>query len=215
LDIEQYPSISIPTLFGRIKDNIFAGEKEASIQDDFSKVIQGIKDSIYNQEDPAEIKRLAEKAKEEAAEGEKIRSLFGEKAQLQGSTGLGINIPGGKSDYDIMIPAQNKKEMESTINRVRKNFESLSPSPYNEKRDKSFVMSGDVDGNDVDVVVGYGPKAQKRVKSYQGAKNTLSDEERGKIIHQKKNLKDAWILSKPRYKNYKRRLDGDLNIVRL
>jgi hypothetical protein len=191
-----------------------ASAGEASFSPSEPSLLGAMRKIFGDEPSDEELKDLVRQAREEAPDEKEIQRLIDPKAQIQGSTGLGINIP-GKSDIDVMIPAESKDEMQAKIDNLRSRFDDLTPSPYNRDREQTYVMSGTIDGTDMDVVVGHGPDVKRRIESFNQAREKLTDEDRGRIIKTKKDLKDAWVLSKPRYKRYKRGLDNDLDIIRL
>jgi superfamily II DNA or RNA helicase len=208
-------------------------EKEASFQsqlgrrnirsektgapDTVMSAISTLRDQVYGDLDldKEELRDLARRAEEEAPDQERLKDLFGEKVRLHGSMGLGINVPDEDSDIDVTIPTSSDEEYRSKIEEVREKFTDLDSSPYNRFRDGVYVMSGTVDGDDMDVVVGHGPHVDERVESFDRANEELTPEDRGRIIGEKKRLKDAYVLAKPRYKQYKREVDNELDIPRL
>jgi superfamily II DNA or RNA helicase len=209
-------------------------EKEASLQsqlglkggirpektaapDTIMSAVSKLRDQVYGDLDldKEELRDLARRAEEEAPDQDRLKNLFGEQVRLHGSMGLGINVPGEDSDIDVTIPTSSDEEYQSKIEEVREKFTDLESSPYNRFRDGVYVMSGTVDGDDMDVVVGHGPHVDERVESFDRANEELTPEDRGRIIGEKKRLKDAYVLAKPRYKQYKREVDNKLDIPRL
>nr|WP_272509120.1 DEAD/DEAH box helicase [Salinibacter ruber] len=196
--------------------NESAKEKTAA-PDTVMSAVSKLRDQVYGNLDldKEELRDLARRAEEEAPDQDRLKDLFGEKVRLHGSMGLGINVPDDDSDIDVTIPTGSDEEYRSKIEEVREKFTDLESSPYNRFRDGVYVMSGTVDGDDMDVVVGHGPHVDERVESFDRANEELTPEDRGRIIGEKKRLKDAYVLAKPRYKQYKREVDNELDIPRL
>ena len=169
--------------------------------------------------DMAELHRLErEDLKKEGFVSEaKARRMFSSNARLNGSTAMGINLD--NSDSDFLVVYNNAAAYEKAKDRLQKKYD-LKPSPFNERRpqegkDRSYVLQGEVEGNEVDVVLAYGPKAQARLSSVAKVNERLTDKDREKIRDKKRKLKNAWIAPDTRYKRYKRKLDKDLGVIRL
>lgn len=130
------------------------------------------------------------------------------KAQVSGSTALGINIPG--SDVDIFVPFKRKSDFEKAKKRIQDKLK-LTPSPYNKPTSPKFVFATP----EVDVALAYGPEAMKRHESVEKAKQILTPEMAEQIRKKKIALKKAWFFPEKRYKKYKKDVDNQLGLYRL
>jgi hypothetical protein len=159
-------------------------------------------------------KQLAREARKDHPDMEKMREMFGEGAELQGSARLGVNIPGGKSDVDLGIVSGSADETEKTINRIVQEYEGIYESPYNNMRPHQ-VASGKAGGREVDVSVSSQKGMEERSSRYDELDQSMDDVERGRIIDQKRRVKDSFFDSGTRYKRYKRELDSTLDIPQI
>lgn len=133
------------------------------------------------------------------------------RAFLGGSTGIGIGIEGVK-DYDFMVPYSTREQVLRAKGRYLTKYPGLHESPFNEGRLNKQVLTGDIDGVDVDVVLAQGEGPQRYIDSVKAARARLTPEEKADIIARKAALKNALFFPETRYKRYKKQLDRDLSI---
>lgn len=137
------------------------------------------------------------------------RKLFGRNAFLAGSEPLGIAV--SSSDVDVFVPYTSEHHFNRAKDRIRKRYPMLQERPWEGDRPK-VVFTGDVNGTDVDVVLGHGEKARNFVKAFQEARGKLTPEEQERVRREKLRLKAAWFLKEYRYKRYKKQLAQDLGL---
>lgn len=79
-------------------------------------------------------------------------------------------------------------------------------------RDEKKTFTGKVNGQDMDVVLAYGPKAENFRKAFAAARDRLTDTDRRKIINRKRALKESWFFPGLRYNLYKKQLAEELGL---
>lgn len=131
-------------------------------------------------------------------------------AFLGGSSGLGLNID--DSDIDIFAPYKTESRYLKAVDRVKERFPELKQRSSTSKNPNKSTFSGKVDGKEVDVVLGWGPKAQAFSNAYEKALSGLTEEKWKEILETKRNLKNAWILSDYRYNRYKKQLASEIGL---
>lgn len=67
-------------------------------------------------------------------------------------------------------------------------------------------------GSNVDVVLGYGPRAIAFHENFNRIKNTLPKEKREQIKAEREKLQNAWFLKKYRYNRFKKRVAKDIGL---
>jgi hypothetical protein len=157
---------------------------------------------------------LAEEASKSGPSENQIKTMLGEGAQVQGSQGLGINLPKEEADVDVAIPTLSDKDSEEIIGSLQNYFDDLKSSPYNRFRNHS-VLSGNVQGQDMDISVGKSDEVHNRVQRFEELKSDMSMEQKGRIIDQKQSLNNSSVFPKARYKRYKKDIDKALDIPRI
>jgi hypothetical protein len=140
------------------------------------------------------------------------KKKFGGNPMLAGSLGLGTNID--NSDTDIYLHYKNKKSYEKAIERLKNRYNLDSPI-WNELKTDKHTLTGEVNGQQVDLVLGQGPKAEAWFSKFKEVRDKLTPEERAKIIRRKKFLKKVPLASSPLYKLYKKHLDSKMGLKRL
>lgn len=141
----------------------------------------------------------------------KYKRLFGTNARLVGSEALGINVP-DSSDTDVFIPYKHKGYFNRKLERIRDKYPGLSLNEISKKRADKKTFTGLVDGNQMDVVVAYGDRAQRFANAFDKAKTLLTPQQQAKIVAEKLRLKNAWFFPETRYKFYKNRLAEELGL---
>lgn len=138
-----------------------------------------------------------------------VKSL-GRNAIIGGSTGLGIDADG--SDVDMFIPYKRRAAYENAIKRITTKYPSLTQRSSTLNNEFKTTLTGDVNGKEVDVVLGFGDKANAYHKAYLDAKSKLTYQDRINIVNRKRALKNAWFFPGTRYKMYKNQLATDLGL---
>ena len=141
----------------------------------------------------------------------RFRRMFGRNARMVGSEALGINVP-GNSDIDVFVPYKREAAYRRALDRLPRKYPNLIMNKASLRRDEKKTFTGKVNGQDMDVVLAYGPKAEKFRKAFAAARDRLTDEDRRKIIDKKRALKESWFFPELRYKSYKKRLAGELGL---
>jgi len=131
-------------------------------------------------------------------------------ALLAGSQGLGINVDA--SDLDVFIPYKSKYQFEKNIERLLSQYPGLKPGEFSKNKESKRVLSGSIDGVDVDLAVAYGQKAQAFKNAFLKAKDALSEQEKAEIIKKKTELKNSWVFPETRYKMYKNQVAENLGL---
>lgn len=134
----------------------------------------------------------------------------GRNAMLGGSTGLGIDADG--SDVDIFVPYKRRVSYEKAINRITNRYPSLAQRSSTLNNDFKTTLTGDVHGREVDIVLGFGDKANKYYEAYQAARAKLTPDQKAAIIGKKRTLKNSWFFPETRYARYKNQLAKDLGL---
>lgn len=139
------------------------------------------------------------------------RKQYGRNARLVGSEALGINVP-GKSDVDIFVPYKRESAFRKAIARMQERHPGLQLNRASLKRNDKKTFSGSVDGQDVDVVLAYGPRAERFRQAFEEAARKLTPEKRREIVETKARLKKAWFFPQWRYKRYKNQVAEELGL---
>lgn len=139
------------------------------------------------------------------------KKLFGSNAQLVGSEALGINLP-DSSDTDVFVPYKREANFNKALQRMAERYPDLQVNAASLKKPDKKTFTGKVNGQDLDVVVAYGPRALKFKDAFNNAMSKLTDKERQKIVDTKRSLKNAWFFPEWRYKRYKRQLAEELGL---
>ncbi len=142
----------------------------------------------------------------------RYKRLFGRNARLVGSEALGISVP-GSSDTDVFVPYKSRYHFDRAIKRIPEKYPELVMNQASIEKPDKKTFTGKVNGKDMDVVIGYGGKAQRFNEAFTRAESMLTPEQRLAIIRRKQKLKDAWVLPEWRYKRYKKRLAIDLGLA--
>ena len=136
---------------------------------------------------------------------------YGRNARLVGSEALGINVP-GKSDVDVFVPYKRESAFRKAIARMQERHPGLQLNRASLKRDDKKTFSGSVNGQDVDVVLAYGPRAERFRQAFEEAARKLTPEKRREIVETKARLKKAWFFPQWRYKRYKNQVAEELGL---
>lgn len=139
------------------------------------------------------------------------KRLFGTPAQLVGSEALGINVP-GSSDTDVFVPYKRRGNFERALWRMECKYPDLHLNSASLRREDKKTFTGNVKGNPMDVVVAYGPRAEKFRTAFNNARTMLSDKRRAEIIAEKQRIKNSWFFPELRYKWYKKQLATELGL---
>lgn len=150
-------------------------------------------------------------AKEASCSPGQFKRLFGSNAQLVGSEALGINLP-DSSDTDVFVPYKREGNFNRALKRMAEKYPDLRVNAASLRKPDKKTFTGQVNGRDLDVVVAFGPRAEKFKTAFNNAMNRLTPEERAKIVKRKQELKNAWFFPEWRYKRYKKRLAEDLGL---
>lgn len=150
-------------------------------------------------------------SKEASFSPSQYRRMFGANAQLVGSEALGINLP-DSSDTDVFVPYKREGNFNRALKRMVEKYPDLHVNAASLKKPDKKTFTGSVNGRDMDVVVAYGPRAEKFKNAFDSAKNVLTDDVRDKIVRRKQELKNAWFFPEWRYKRYKRQLAENLGL---
>lgn len=142
----------------------------------------------------------------------KFKRLFGRNARLVGSEALGIAVP-GSSDTDVFVPYKSRYHFDRAIERMPKKYPTLVMNEASKDRQDKKTFTGKVNGKDMDVVLGYGDKAQRFNDAFTSAGTLLTPEQKAEVIRRKQELKNAWILPEWRYKRYKKQLAKDMGLA--
>lgn len=142
----------------------------------------------------------------------KFKRLFGRNAKLVGSEALGIAVP-DSSDTDVFVPYKSRYHFERAIERMPKKYPTLVMNEASKNRQDKKTFTGKVNGKDMDVVLGYGDKAQRFNDAFTRAGTVLTPEQKAEVIKRKQELKNAWILPEWRYKRYKKQLAKDMGLA--
>lgn len=137
-----------------------------------------------------------------------LRRHIASPAHVSGSSQLGLATK--DSDVDIFVPFKRKHTYEKAKARIAKNYPWLKPSPYNKPGGDKFVLTSP----EADVVLAYGPHAEKRKKSVERAKALLTPSRAKEIRETKEKLKKSWLFPETRYKRYKREVDKELGLYK-
>jgi len=149
--------------------------------------------------------------KESSESDGKFKRLFGRNAQLVGSEALGINVP-GSSDTDVFVPYKRKSYFEKALARMGAKYPDLKMNQVSLGREDKKTFTGSVNGQPMDVVVAYGPKAEKFRTVFEMAMKGLDTKKRREIVARKAELKNSWFFPETRYKWYKKRLADELGL---
>lgn len=141
----------------------------------------------------------------------RFRRMFGRNARMVGSEALGINVP-GSSDIDVFVPYRRESAYRRALERLPRKYPSLVMNKASLHRDEKKTLTGKVNGQDMDVVLAYGPKAENFRKAFAAARDRLTDTDRRKIINRKRALKDSWFFPGLRYNLYKKQLAEELGL---
>ena len=132
-------------------------------------------------------------------------------AFLSGSQALGLSID--NSDVDIFIPFKREGAYLRAIENIRNKYPSLTQGKYSADKLDKTVLTGNVNGVDVDVVFAHGDKATNFKNAFEKAKTVAQDEMfRQKVIDKKQRLKNAIFFPKTRYKLYKNYIAEELGL---
>ena len=153
----------------------------------------------------------AEKTAEELSD-KQFKRLFGRNARLVGSEALGIAVP-GSSDTDVFVPYKSRYHFERAIERLPQKYPELVMNSASQNKTDKKTFTGRVNGKDMDVVLGYGDKAQRFNDAFTRAGAMLTPEQKQEVIRMKQKLKNAWILPEWRYKKYKKQLAKDMGLA--
>lgn len=176
--------------------------------------VERLKDSYGLGKGDQYYKNLAQQARNERPDRERLENLFGEDVVLQGSTGTGINVP-GESDIDVLIPESSSQKADERFQSI---LDEHNISPNASDRRPHNVATGEVGGEKMDIVVGSRPKVHDRVEKIREFNNNVSDLEKGRIIDQKAKLDELTggpYADYERYMNFKRDIDQNYGIPRL
>lgn len=142
-----------------------------------------------------------------------IQKILSRNATIVGSEGIGINVQGA-SDRDILVPYKTKAGYDRLKEKLENNNFGLQGSAYNSRKRDGYSVYSRKDGDvDVDVALVHGGKSLGLVNHIRTLRNTLSEEEKSKIIADKERLQNAWFFRDTRYKNYKRKVDRELGLT--
>lgn len=139
------------------------------------------------------------------------RKKFGINAQLVGSEALGINVP-GSSDIDVFVPYKRKAYFDKALERMKERYPSLKLNAVSKKREDKKTFTGSVDKVPMDVVIAYGPRAEKFREAFNRAKDKLTEKQKADIVKRKAELKNSWFFPETRYKMYKKQIAADLGL---
>lgn len=126
---------------------------------------------------------------------------------LVGSSGLGISHK--NSDHDILIPVTTDRNREQIKRRIAKKYHDLYISRDDPKK---TTFSGDINGNEFNIVLTPKQYADPFIGGYLHAKDYLDEhEEKRQRILRIKRILDTLPVKLP-YKVYKKYVDADLGI---
>lgn len=157
------------------------------------------------------ISKLAELYAHTTNADSRYKRLFGSGAQLVGPGPLGINLPDSDAG-DVFVPYKREGNFNRALKRMVEKYPDLHVNAASLKKPDKKTFTGSVNGRDMDVVVAYGPRAEKFKNAFDSAKNVLTDDVRDKIVRRKQELKNAWFFPEWRYKRYKRQLAENLGL---
>lgn len=157
--------------------------------------------------------KLGKHFNKEASDEAKYKKLFGRNARLVGSEALGINLP-DSSDTDIFVPYKRKTFFERACGRIPEKYPGLKLNAVSLTRDDKKTFQGEVSGKPMDVVIAYGPRAEKFKDAFGQAADLLTDARKKEIVSKKQELKNAWFFPEWRYKRYKKQLANDLGLAK-
>ena len=141
-----------------------------------------------------------------------VRKLFGRNARLVGSEALGIAVP-GTSDMDVFVPYKSQAAFERAVANMPKKYPELVMNDVSKGRADKKTFTGKVNGRDIDVVFGYGEKAQRFNNAFTQALTRLTPQKREEIIRRKQELRNSWVFPKLRYRLYKKQVAMDLGLT--
>lgn len=139
-----------------------------------------------------------------------LRDKYGGDVFLVGSLVTGLNVP-GSVDFDFVLPADSPRRFHELKDALERDFE---PKPINRKTADYAVFQGAVLDEKIDIALLPAHKAQMIRERQIIVKNSLSEEEKRRIISRKKRLRNLPILSRRIYNWYKRRLWKRLGMPR-
>lgn len=140
-----------------------------------------------------------------------LRRSVGRNAIQVGSEALGTNVGQG-SDIDIFAPYKRRDAYEKAMSRLRERYPEFQESKANAARQDKYTLSGKINGKDVDLVLGYGDKAQNFLGAFENAKQRLTPDKADEIRQNKEQLQKAWLLREWRYKRYKNQVADELGL---
>lgn len=149
--------------------------------------------------------------KQGSDEDGRYRRLFGRNARLVGSEALGINVP-GSSDIDVFVPYKRQYHFNRAVENMPRKYPGLVMNSVSKNRADKKTFTGRVNGQDMDVVLAYGPRAEKFRDAFSRARDRLTDTRREEIVREKERLKNAWFFGRLRYKRYKNRVAEELGL---
>ena len=155
--------------------------------------------------------KMKDRLVKEGGINSRYQKLFGSTAQLVGSEALGINVP-DSSDTDVFVPYKRKGYFDRAVAHMGEKYPDLHMNKASIGREDKKTFTGTVQGKPVDVVLAYGPRAEKFRSAFEMAKAGLSEKRRAEIVREKQALKNAWFFPELRYKWYKKRLAEELGL---
>ncbi|MBR4608798.1 MAG: hypothetical protein IKO41_21640 [Lachnospiraceae bacterium] len=159
----------------------------------------------------SKVKSRFVKESSEADSNSKFKRLFGRNAQLVGSEALGINVP-GSSDTDVFVPYKRKLYFNRALERMGVKYPDLKMNRASLNREDKKTFTGSVNGQPMDVVMAYGPRAEKFRSAFDMAMRGLDARKRREIVARKAELKKSWFFPETRYKWYKKQLADELGL---